>query len=409
MKAEKAHLRASDIGTFRSLLTAKTGGVVAGWLALAGMDDRMGYQEFATVSRKLGFQGDTKAAWKELDKDGKGVVTLAEWAPEAAALILGCKELLRSKYGNVLKGWIAAIDVEKSISVGKEKFVAALNKLGFQGNAGRLFDILDVNGSGTVSLDELDPDAQDAMLRGDHDLEFDAEDDPTLSANARRAKAESRRQRKRIERSRASELRKNMGATNLLELRSQLVRTYGNVLCAWDALGGLRGKGMGAKEFMRAARAVGGYINEPKPLFADMGLKEGSIVYLEHLAPEAGKLLNSFIEWILDKCGSMHLAWAALDTEKVTFVSKAKFVARCETMGYAGDAAKVFATLDVNGSGTLTLDELDPKAARELVGSTDKTLDKQALKSAGLDKQVTRMKTSKTVAVPDASPTAPAP
>merc|ERR1719456_890886 len=71
LKAEKAHLKAGDLKTFRQILTAKTGGVVAGWLALAGMDGRMGYQEFATMSRQLGFQGDTRVGWKELDRDNK--------------------------------------------------------------------------------------------------------------------------------------------------------------------------------------------------------------------------------------------------------------------------------------------------------------------------------------------------
>jgi hypothetical protein len=173
--------------------------------------------------------------------------------------------------------------------------------------------------------------------------------------------------RKQLAKERQERMQHDMGCTSLAELRAHMVKVHGNVLCAWYAFGGVRGKGMGAKDFVRSAKTVGGFIEEPSILFKEMGLKETDIVYLENFAPKEGTLLNTFLKWILGKMdGDMHKAWETLDADKVTFVSREKFVGAVEGLGdFEGDATKVFGVLDANNSGTLTMDELCPETARE--------------------------------------------
>ena len=56
------------------------------------------------------------------------------------------------------------------LQVSKEQMVTNLKNLGFQGDADRVFRLLDADHSGFITLEEMDEEANQALIRGDVEL-----------------------------------------------------------------------------------------------------------------------------------------------------------------------------------------------------------------------------------------------
>merc|ERR1719161_84056 len=266
-EAKKADMRASDLKSFRKQLNLKYGGSVRAWVAVSNpRTQTMGQFEFAKMVSAEGFNGDVNKLWAEInpktkdEKTGemkqKDVITVEEWAPEAAELLNQFRNHLKAKYGSILQGWLKGIDKARSVVVGKEAFVSAATAMEFGTPelAEKVFYLIDLNGGGTVSLDELSLEAADAIARGDELLSIEEADntnpadksffDRMKTNSARRQEAIGKQIRKDVEDAAARE-KAFSRATDLKSFRALMATQYGGLAQAWYALSPLGAKKLG--------------------------------------------------------------------------------------------------------------------------------------------------------------------
>ncbi|CAJ1406044.1 unnamed protein product, partial [Effrenium voratum] len=98
---------------FRTFLLKKFGTIISGWRALdADNSGRLGFVEFCQACRVVGFHGNFKKLWAELDVRG-GMVCLADVDPEVSRYLSAFKKALVKKYGDLITAWFQCIDVHR--------------------------------------------------------------------------------------------------------------------------------------------------------------------------------------------------------------------------------------------------------------------------------------------------------
>ena len=117
--------------------------------------------------RREGYVGSITELWKTLCKDpASGKMHLHEWDPQGAEHLADFLGYLKKRYGSVMRGWLDALDLERSFVVSKDRFVATLQTMGYeQDHALRIFEYLDADSDGLVSLAEMDPVAQHEFIQ----------------------------------------------------------------------------------------------------------------------------------------------------------------------------------------------------------------------------------------------------
>merc|ERR1719353_2089197 len=280
---------AADIGAhnfeeFKGVLTRKYGNLLRAWTM--GLDSdgsgKLSFVEFCNSARLEGFAGNLKALWKEMDADGEGFVTLEEFAPEIAKLVTSFKSFLKEKHeGSLVKAWKNSLDLDKSGSIKKEELVEAMAKLGWDGDAARVYKLLDFDRGGSITLEEIDEKAYEAMQRGDDELGLDVEAPDSgkkktemsflerqKTSTSRRADAEGKARWTQIEEAAAAAAAADIGATNFAEFKAALGRKYGNLYRGWLSLDRDGGGTLAFQEFCRAARDEG-YAGDLMALWAE--------------------------------------------------------------------------------------------------------------------------------------------
>merc|ERR550537_2195219 len=103
---------------------------------------------------------------------------MEEFAPGIATLMASFYAFLKEKHeGSLVKAWKKSLDLDKSGSIKKDELVEAMKKLGWDGDAARVYSLLDFDHGGSVTLEEIDPKAAAAMARGDDELGLDVEEE----------------------------------------------------------------------------------------------------------------------------------------------------------------------------------------------------------------------------------------
>jgi len=149
---------------FKGLLVAQYKHPLRAWRMCLDTDNsnRISWSEFLAASKKVRFDGNTGAAWRVLDGDASGVITMREYDPPSAELLESFKDWADTNFGSV-KLCFNTLDGDHSGSVTFPEFKRACHKLKWGGDVRMLFDCLDVDSGGdavtgkrALSLDELE-------------------------------------------------------------------------------------------------------------------------------------------------------------------------------------------------------------------------------------------------------------
>lgn len=129
------------------------------WRRVLDTDDsnQVCWAEFVAACAKVGFRGNVGGAWRYLDKDVSGTITLHEFDVESAELLASFKEWIEEKFGSVEFAF-RQIDSDGSGSLMYTELRRSCKRLQWAGDVQVLFDCLDIDtspGKRTLSYKEL--------------------------------------------------------------------------------------------------------------------------------------------------------------------------------------------------------------------------------------------------------------
>lgn len=132
---------------------------LAAWRGLLDRDDSnsVSWSEFKEACRRVGFQGNVGGAWRTLDNDLSGTITLREFDAASAKILTSFKAWCDVHYGS-FEHLFKSMDKDRSGGVSFSELRRACRSGGWKGNVHVLFKCLDVDsgdGQKTIELEEL--------------------------------------------------------------------------------------------------------------------------------------------------------------------------------------------------------------------------------------------------------------
>ncbi|CAE8583926.1 unnamed protein product [Polarella glacialis] len=348
IKEQQKSQIASDVPSLMKLLRKRFGTITQAWrhgLDLHG-NGRISFMEFCRALQQLCVRGNLKLIFKDLDFDGNGSLTLAEFDPQAHEAVAKFKELIQERYGSFPEAW-SKLDTKKKGQMNETDLLEQCELLGYEGDASQLFRYLLYKARGTfITMEDLDPHAAH-----EHRLEVS---DP-----------------------------KDVGAYDFKSLRSLLVNRYGTMPAAWKHCLDLRNNGfVGFVEFSKAMRMVG-FKGSPRELWAELEKDEKGHVTLEAFDAQAFQDIKQFKELTLQRHGDMLTAWEVFDQNRNGSLDEAEFADICADLGYEGDSGRLFQMLlDEPCSVHLTLADVDFEAWQEPASDPERFSSGADLKAA---------------------------
>ncbi|CAE7836211.1 unnamed protein product [Symbiodinium sp. CCMP2592] len=142
---------------FRELLLAKMGKYLKAWKRILDKDatNRCNWYEFQDACKEIGFRGNMGGAWRAFDEDLSGYITLKELDEQASAVLLGFRRWAIQEFGSV-RQLFQIFDKDGSNSLSFLEWRGALRVYGYDGPSRELFQALDVDQEGTLSMKEVD-------------------------------------------------------------------------------------------------------------------------------------------------------------------------------------------------------------------------------------------------------------
>ncbi|CAE7031572.1 ALMT9 [Symbiodinium natans] len=140
----------------RKLLIHRYGRAVKVWRHLLDRDgsNRCNWHEFLFACKTCGYHGDIPGAWRALDVDLSGYITLKELDAESHGTLMEFRTWALDEFGSA-KAAFSVFDRDGSNTLTFQEFRAACKIYGYEGHAKQLFAALDVRGEGSLSLKEV--------------------------------------------------------------------------------------------------------------------------------------------------------------------------------------------------------------------------------------------------------------
>eukprot|EP00928_Gymnodinium_smaydae_P020502 TRINITY_DN1791_c0_g2_i1.p1 TRINITY_DN1791_c0_g2~~TRINITY_DN1791_c0_g2_i1.p1 ORF type:complete len:1251 (-),score=231.11 TRINITY_DN1791_c0_g2_i1:58-3738(-) len=314
---KKADIGIQDVKGLKALLIKRCGTITAAWKHLLDNDGngKVSFVEFCLAMRDVGFKGNMKKLWKELDQDGSGFITLDELDPEGSAAIKEFRHLAIEKYGNFLEAW-GKFDSNKTNSVDIDEFVTGCADLGYSKDARKLFKyLLDKPGLTFLTLADIDAEAAQELYR----------DPNRLNSKFRRESMNAAWQAERD---------KIKGATDLESFKALLIKKHGTVTRAWQHELDMDGNGkLSFVEFCQALRNLG-FAGNVKALWRELDQDGSGQITLDEICPKAHQIVSEFKIFVQEHFADYKEAWRSMDAKNKLMVSEDDFAAWCSEYGF---------------------------------------------------------------------------
>jgi len=136
----------TDVDEFNRNLTNKFGSITRAWRLAMDTDEsgQLNFREFCTSAREMGFVGNIRTLWFNLDTDMSGAISLHELDPESAQTLEKFRALSCERYDTIPNMWYQLLDDDRSGSVDVEEFCENVRELGYEDEEEiyRLFGLL---------------------------------------------------------------------------------------------------------------------------------------------------------------------------------------------------------------------------------------------------------------------------
>jgi len=370
---------------FRRALVRRSGSLLAAWRDALDLDgnQRITFGEFCVALERMGFSGNVKQLWEELDSAKKGFLEFEDLDKEAATLMSEFYGKLKEKHGNLLKAWIKELDTKHRGLVDEKDFIEACERIGFSGKAKRLFQCMKPSADRrTLTLRDFDTKAYRALGRGDFRMLTEGEGPSKNPAEGAFSEMsfEERQQAcfyHAIRRARIAAQQQEFARTTgeVLEFvidtpeefEKQCIRRYGNMIQAWRQCLDWDGNGrLTFNEFCDSCRRLG-YDGSLRKLWEKYGgLKKGFIAFKD-LDAKADAMVSSFLNMLNERYGSVDLAWKkGFKKDVFETIDMPTLEKMCETLGYRYRVEKLFKCLMPHkGMILLAVSDLDPSCTRK--------------------------------------------
>eukprot|EP00746_Dinoflagellata_sp_MGD_P000358 gnl/MRDRNA2_/MRDRNA2_100645_c0_seq1.p1 gnl/MRDRNA2_/MRDRNA2_100645_c0~~gnl/MRDRNA2_/MRDRNA2_100645_c0_seq1.p1 ORF type:complete len:699 (+),score=124.53 gnl/MRDRNA2_/MRDRNA2_100645_c0_seq1:102-2198(+) len=116
--------------------------------------NKVSWQEFVEAAEKMKFVGDIAGAWRHMDSDFSGFITLREVDPASSDIFLGFKSWADDEFGSA-RAAFGLFDSDASNDLSLKEFRRACKLYGFSGDCEQLFRAFDVDGAGRLSSNEV--------------------------------------------------------------------------------------------------------------------------------------------------------------------------------------------------------------------------------------------------------------
>ncbi|CAJ1361746.1 unnamed protein product [Effrenium voratum] len=116
---------------------------------------KLGMRQFERRCMDIGFRGNIPALWKYMDKRNTGVVSLLDLHSVTAMELARFKLLIRERFRDASAEAFRFLDDNRSGRVNRVTFAARLQTLRYAGKASKLFDYLDRQGLGILTVHSL--------------------------------------------------------------------------------------------------------------------------------------------------------------------------------------------------------------------------------------------------------------
>lgn len=355
---------------FRDSLQYRYGNVVRGWFEISHHESSVTFEQFSAGVKANGWLGEPLVLWRDMGKTHTEsvVVTLEDFWPEASAQLRNLRAWMINTYGTLNKAWVQMLrhghDPSHRASLGglesqmdKYRFITLLETLQFPGQAGAVYNIIDYEHVGYITLRDLEVITQDPVLGGHIDV---------LRAGGlmqamklpidKKEKAEASGAKKTAPATRAAGVKTTRWTVE--GFRPVLEQKYGNLVRAWNTYGAMAKESMPFQKVADAMVADGfkGHAEPHGELYKALNChKTGGQVWLEAFAPATYEALQGWLRFLIKQCGNLPAAWDSISTGgKFKTMGKYQFCEAMEGMNFEGNAAAIFGWLDVNKSGQLT-------------------------------------------------------
>eukprot|EP00411_Alexandrium_monilatum_P047372 CAMPEP_0175451282 /NCGR_PEP_ID=MMETSP0095-20121207/62811_1 /TAXON_ID=311494 /ORGANISM="Alexandrium monilatum, Strain CCMP3105" /LENGTH=208 /DNA_ID=CAMNT_0016751793 /DNA_START=90 /DNA_END=713 /DNA_ORIENTATION=+ len=132
------------------------GSYLKAWRRLLDKDssNHCNWFEFEHACTSLGFQGDVAGAWRALDTDFSGYITLREIDPASSKVLHEFKRWADDEFGG-LAGLFSVFDNDGSKEITHHEFRRSCRIYGYMGSSSAVFWALDAGRNGSLCLGEL--------------------------------------------------------------------------------------------------------------------------------------------------------------------------------------------------------------------------------------------------------------